>query len=189
MKTKSLLLGLVGAFLLFPMAVFAGVPGKKTVLREATVASISGTALTVSKDGQNYEIDTNGAKIKRKYNARASFGEIRAGDVLTIKGRYTTEFQIRAREIKDLSIQRWKGTFVGTVSSIDSANNKFVLASNKRGSQTVEVSSNTKFVYRKTDKTFADLKVGDEVTLKGTWNSTSSIIYSPVWVKIRKTAS
>lgn len=190
MKTKkSWLLGLVGLALLLPGFVFAGTVGRKATLRDATVSAINGTVLTVSKDSVNYEIETAGAKIKRKYNAKATLGEVRVGDVLTIKGRYTAEFAIRAREVKDLSIQRWEGTFVGTVSSIDSANNTFVLASVKRGNQTVEVASSTKFVYRKTDKTFSDLKVSDEVTLKGTWNSTHSVIYSPVWVKIRKTAS
>lgn len=188
MKTKtSWLLGLVGLVLLLPGLVSAGTVGRKTVLREATVASISGTVLTVSKDGQNYSIETNGAKIKRKYNARATLGEIRTGDLLTVKGRYTAEFSIQAREIKDLSIQKWKSTFVGTVKSIDAENNKFVLTSVKRGDQTVETSGTTKFVYRKTKKTFSDLKVGDEVVATGIWNSTSSVVYSTSLVKIRKT--
>ncbi len=189
MKTRtSWLLGILGIFLVLPLTVSAGVVGRKTTLREATVSAIDGTILTVSKDSVNYEVETAGAKLKRKYNAKAGLSEFRTGDIVTIKGRYTAEYSIRAREVKDLSIQKWKSTFVGTVKSIDSTNNTFVLTSVKRGDQVIEVSSTTKFTYRKTSKSFSDLKVGDEVTAKGIWNSTHAIIYSTNWVKIRKTS-
>jgi len=138
--------------------------------------AISGTAipadLTVSKDDKTYTVKvTDKTLLLRKFGAKADLSEFSVGDILSVRGKWTDEAKtvLEARVIRNLSIQKRRGTFWGTIKS--KGDNSFVLASVNRGEQTVYLGE-TKIVNRKEETiTFADLQVGDRVRVSGLWDN------------------
>jgi hypothetical protein len=157
----------------------------RRVLTNALVANIEGYTITATKNSTTYTIDATNARLNRRYNARANFSEMLAGDTIIVWGTIDGS-NITASKIQDLSIQQWKATFNGSITAIDSANNNFSLQTNSRGTQTVNVYDYTKFKYRaRTAKTFSDLQVGDRVVAKGIWNRAHNLVYNTTWVNIK----
>jgi len=157
----------------------------RRVLTKALVTVIDGYNITATKNSEIYTIDATNAKLHRRYNARAAFSEILAGDTIIVWGT-TDGTNITARKIQDLSIQKWKATFNGSITAIDRENNNFTLQTNSRGLQAVNVYDYTKFKYRnRTAKTFADLKIGDRIVAKGIWNRAHNLVYNTTWVNIK----
>lgn len=157
----------------------------RRVLTNALVTNIAEFTITATKNSVTYTIDATNAKLHRRYNARAAFSEMINGDTISVWGTIDGT-NIIAKKIQDLSIQKWKATFNGSITAIDSANNNFILQSNARGTQTVNVYDYTKFKYKKrTAKTFTDLQVGDRVVAKGIWNRAHNLVYNTTWVNIK----
>ena len=142
------------------------------------VESISGSTLTVSKDGKTYTINTDSStKFRRLFWGQSSLSEISVGDNLNIWGKWTDDAQttILARLIRDTSIMRRFGVFIGTVKS--KSTDSFVLQSNARGDQTVYFDAKTKFINRKgASITYNDVNVNDKVKVRGMWDKTLSKI-------------
>jgi len=158
----------------------------RRVIANALVTNINGYTVTATKNSETYTIDATNAKLHRRYNARAAFSEIIVGDTIIVWGTIDGT-SITARKIQDLSIQKWKAAFNGSITAIDSVNNNFTLQTNARGTQTVNVYDYTKFKYgKRTAKTFADLQVGDRVVAKGIWNRAHNLVYNTTWVNIKQ---
>lgn len=149
------------------------------------VDSISGTTLTVSKDGKTYTINTDAStKFRRLFWGKSSLSEISVGDNLNVWGKWTDDAQttILARMIRDTSIMKRFGVFIGTVKSKDTAS--FVITTVNRGDQTVSFDNNTKFVNRKgATISYNDVNVGDRVKVRGLWDKTLSKITQVTQVK------
>jgi len=158
---------------------------QRKVLVNATITEINGKIINVTKDSTTYTVDATNARIVRKFDAKADFSEVLTGDIINVWGTLdgTT---VTARKIKDLSIQKAHGVFSGTIKSIDSTAKTFVLQSNKRGDQTAHVTDSTRIKQKGQTKAFADLQVGNNIQVKGTWNKTHNKIYNVNWVKIKK---
>lgn len=159
--------------------------GRGIKLVNAIVTVKGSSSLTVSKDGKNYtvNVDSN-TKYRRHFWGTSSFAEIAVNDHVNIWGKFTDDAQttILATMIRNLSIQKRRGTFFGTISS--KGTNTFVMHTLNRGDQTVTVDSTTKLVKRdQTIMTFADLAVGDRVRIKGVWDKTNSTITEVTQVK------
>lgn len=179
--------------ILIPMGADAKKAKKiKWTVKFCTISAIDGTTITATKSGTTYTIDAANALIKRKYNATAAFSEVMVGDIIHVKGTMTGT-NIVATRIMDTSIQKYKGTFQGTVTSVDTLNNQFVFQSKARGPQTVNIcaavgtncSQATAFKYRnKSPKTFAELQVGDKIVVHGIWNNTHSLVYNTTKINI-----
>lgn len=139
--------------------------------------TISGTILpadlTVSRDDKVYMVKvTDKTILLRKFGGKSELSEFSVGDTLSVRGKWTDEAKtiLEARVIRNLSVQKRKGTFWGTIKS--KGNNTFVLASVNRGEQAVYLGSDTKIFNRKQETiTFADLKIGDRVRVSGLWDS------------------
>jgi Cu/Ag efflux protein CusF len=161
--------------------------GNKWLLNKAVVKSvdIAAKTITVTKNSVDYVVDYSNARLVRKYNATADISEILVGDFVKIFGKINGT-NVTAKRVKDLSIQKFNGKFHGTIKSIDTTDNSFVLQTKKRGDQTVEVSSTTKIRYKSTTKAFSDLAVGNRVIIKGTWNSTHKLAYNVTSIKITR---
>ncbi|MDI6778472.1 MAG: DUF5666 domain-containing protein [Patescibacteria group bacterium] len=190
----------VALFLAF--FVFAGSADAKSgngiQLKNALITSVDDRSNTViaAKDGTEYAIDVSNATIRRRYGAKCDFYELMTGDYIWVWGTMSGT-NITAGKVKDMSIQKWKGSFVGTITSIDSATytdgegksyQQFEIESRHRGDQIIRVYSTTSIKYRGKAKTFSDLAIGQEVVAKGTWNNTHSFVYDTNWVKIRTLA-
>jgi len=151
--------------------------------------------ITVTKNNTTYTIDATNAVVKRRYGATAAFSEMLPNDYIWVWGTIDG-MSITARKIKDNSIQKWKASFTGTITAInnneisDTRGNyhEFTLQSRHRGVQTVRVYGTTRIKYKKLSKSFADLVVGETITVKGIWNNTNSIVYNTNWIKIKTLA-
>lgn len=152
--------------------------GKITVKGEKT--------LTVSKDDKTYtvNIDTK-TQLRRKFWGKATLEEMQVNDIVSVHGKWTDDTQtiIQAVLIRDLSIQKRYGVFFGTVQSPVS-DDTMVIQTVARGTQTVKLSSKTKYTDR-TGKTIkqSDIIAGHRVRVKGLWDSANNIITEVTQVK------
>lgn len=144
------------------------------------IASVDGliapTTIKVTAGAITYTVNvTAGTKIVRKFLGRSSLEELGVGDTVVVRGRLA-DVTIDANLIRDLSIQRRGGTFVGTVKSIDTTNSSFVLTTTARGDQTVTTSATTVFLKGKDKVAFGDIQVGNNVLVIGLWRKSAKTI-------------
>src|SRR4030042_2140390 len=106
--------------------------GNGIKLKNAVITSVDSRSNTViaTKNGTEYTIDTSNATVRRRYGAKAEFSEMMEGDYIWVWGTQegTT---IMARKIKDMSIQKWKGTLTGTITSLSSSFQPLTKSANK----------------------------------------------------------
>jgi len=149
------------------------------------ITAISGTTLTVSKDGKSYTVNTDSSThFQRHFWGGSSLAEFSVGNKVNIHGKFTDDAKttILARLIRNLSIMKRHGVFHGDVTAKNSDN--FVINSKHRGDQTVYFTDTTKFVKRNEEvMTYADLQVGHRVRVKGIWDKTLNKITEVVQVK------
>lgn len=158
---------------------------EKTVLLYAKLESISGPTLTVSKDGKTYTVNTDTkTRLKRKFFGNAVLSEMQQGDILNVHGFWTDENKtaVNAVFIRDISIQKRFGAFVGTIKS--KLTTGFILSTIARGEQTVIVNTKTRYVNR-LGRTIdsSEFAVGQRVRVRGLWNNTNNTITEVTNVK------
>lgn len=149
------------------------------------VTATNGATLTVSKDGKTYTVNTNSkTRLIRHYWGKSYLSDISVNDKINVWGTWTddTKTAINARLIRDLSITKRFGVFIGTIITKNSDN--FVISTINKGTQTVYIISSTKFVNRKEQSiAFSDLSIGDRVRVKGMWDKTTNKITEVSHVK------
>ncbi len=153
--------------------------------------SINGTTLTVEKDGKVYTVLTGAfdkctSKFRKRFWGTSSISEFTVGDLLNVSGRFQDEAKttIEACVIRDISIQKRFGVFIGEVQSVQSTGWIMTTVGEKRANQTVTVSSTTKYTDRKEQSiTQSDIKVGQRVRVKGLWNRTNNTVTEVTQVK------
>lgn len=155
------------------------------VIGSGRLEAKDGTTLTVSKNGTNYTVLTNDkTKLFRRFGGKSSLDEMQIGDTLNVAGKWSDRNTntIQARTIRDVSIQKRFGTFIGTVQSLTDGG--WVMTSLERGDQTVTVSADTKIVNRRGETIAqADVQVGHRVRVKGMWDSANKTITEVTNVK------
>ncbi len=158
---------------------------KGTKLIGAQVTLVSGNTLTVSKDGNTYTVNTDtNTRFRRHFWGKSEISEISAGDNVNVWGKWADDAKttITATMIRDLSIMKRKGVFMGSIKSKDTTS--FILTSVNRGDQTVYFDSNTKFVGRnEVSIAYADINTGDRIRIKGLWDKTLNKITEVTQVK------
>lgn len=152
---------------------------------DGTVTAKSTTTLTVTKDGKSYTVlISSDSKYRRHFWGKSNLSEISVGDKVNVWGNWTddTHTSINAMMIRNLSIMKRFGIFVGDIVSKSSTN--FIIHSKYRADQTVNFDSNTKFVKKNEMAiTYSDLKTGDRVKIKGLWDKTLNTISEVTQVK------
>jgi hypothetical protein len=160
-------------------------------IKQAELKSISGTTapadLVVARDSENITVKVSDqTRLLRRFGAKSELSEFSVGDLLNIHGKWTddTKTTIEARLIRNISIQKRRGTFWGTIKSIDSGAKTLVLGSVNRGDQSVYPDGNTKIINRRQETiSFGDLQVGHRVRVSGLWDSKLSKITEVVNIK------
>jgi hypothetical protein len=151
---------------------------EKTTIMSGKVTQISGTSLSVEKDGSTYLVNTSDStKYRRRFWGVGKFSEISVGDTVDVYGTWANDAktEINARFIRDLSIQMRYGAFFGTVKTISET--EIVIDTYKRNSQIIIVTSETKLVNRKMeDIKTGDILIGHRIRVKGLWNNNSNTI-------------
>ena len=157
----------------------------KIAVGKGTVSAIADNNLTITKDGKTYTVNTyEQTKFRRKYWGKSDISEINVGDTLNIIGKWQDEAKttIQALLVRNLSIQMRYGVFFGTIKAM--TGNDFTLETVGRGTQTVTVDSNTKYVNRKEETiTLEDLQAGHRLRVRGLWNAKNSTITELTKVK------
>ena len=159
--------------------------GSWAAIGSGDLTTKDGTTLTVTKDGKTYTIHTDDKTVfRRKFWGKSSLDELNIGDRLNVIGIWEDEAKttVKARFIRDVSIQKRHGVFFGTVKSTSGTG--FVMDSVARGTQTVTVGVTTKYVNRRGQTiTLADILVGHKVRVRGLWDSHNSTITEVTHVK------
>ena len=143
----------------------ARVKGKITVIGSNNF-SLSG------EDGTFQVNITDKTKILRKFGGKSSLSEYSVDDEVVVFGKFTddTKLIIDAKTVRNNSIQKRRGAFFGTV--LTKETNSFTMQTLKLSIQTVYFGS-AKFVKRNEEAmTYADLKLGHRVRVKGVWDKT-----------------
>jgi len=163
----------------------------RAALGKVSLTAISGSTLTVSKDGKTYSVQTGTfekctTKFVRRFSGNSTLSELTVGDTLEVVGRWADETKTTAQAcvVRNLSIQKKRGTFVGDVVSVSDTGFVMTTVSEARENQTVTISTSTKLVNRKEVAiSLADVKVGHRVRVKGLWNRTNNTITETTHVK------
>lgn len=155
-----------------------------------TITSLSSSQFTLAvkkaeMNGKSVVVNvTNETKILRRFGGKSILAEFGVNDEIQVVGKWTDDIKtaLDAMVIRNLSLQKRFGAFVGTISSIGT--NSLVLNTIQRGSQTVTISANTKLVgRRKQTIAFSDLVVGNRIGVKGLWDKKNNTITEVVQVK------
>ncbi|MBI3366051.1 hypothetical protein HY041_00280 [Candidatus Roizmanbacteria bacterium] len=160
--------------------------GKGIKIIDGIVTTKGSSSITVTKDSKTYtvNVDSN-TKFRRHFWGKSSLDEISVNDHVNVWGKFTndTKTSILAMMIRDISIQKRKGVFIGMISNL--RGNTFTLNSEHRGPQAVTLNGSTKCVDRKMQaiNCLADLKNDHRIGLKGTWNKTNNTISEVTQVK------
>ena len=173
---------------------------KRAVISKGSITAKNSTSITVEKDGKSFSIniDSN-TKFERRFWGKTNLDEMKVGDTVNVVGTWSDEAQttIIAKLIRDISIQKRFGVFIGEVKSLLSNGWVMTTISSKRADQTVTVDSSTKFSNRKGETiTQSEITVGQRVRVKGLWNSNDNTVTEvtevkdfalPVWVSATAT--
>ena len=85
---------------------------------EGTLASVSGTMLTVNSWGGAWNVDASNAKLMRRFGSAANVSEFQQGDIMVVLGTAgQSGWAVTARSVRDLSLQERNVHPVGTVSN------------------------------------------------------------------------
>lgn len=151
----------------------------------AELTAIDGNTLTIVKEGTTYTVLVDDkTQLRRKFWGQSELSEWSVGDIISLIGTWEDEAKttIRARLIKNLSIQMRHGVFFGTITSLGESG--FTMDSVRRGTQTVTVGEDTKYINRRGGALgFSEIPVGHRVRVRGLWNSRTSTITEVTEVK------
>ncbi len=154
-------------------------------LTDAQITAINGTVITATENGKTYTINTSDqTRFRRHFWGKSDLNEFSVGNQINVWGRWADDEKtiINARFIRNLSIQKRHGVFIGTVKS--KTDTSFVLESINRGDQTVYFDANTKFVNRKQETiTYSNVNQADRVRVKGLWDKSLNKITEVTQVK------
>lgn len=147
----------------------------------------NGMTLTVEKDGKSYTVVTDSnTQLRRRFWGKATLDEMQVGDTLNVIGLWADDAKttINAKLVRDASIEKRFGVFVGEVKSLTSSGWVMSTVSEKRPNQTVTVTASTKLVNRKGGAIGqADVVVGHRVQVKGLWDRANNTVTEVTHVK------
>ncbi len=159
----------------------------KAAIASGQVTAKSGTALTVVSDGKTSTVNTDAnTQFRFRFWGKGNLDAIAVGHMVNVIGKWQDDAHtsILARQVRDLSLQKRFGVFVGEVKSLLSNGWVMSTVSAKRADQTVTVSASTKFVNRKEQSiSQSDITVGQKVRVKGLWDSEANTVTEVTQVK------
>lgn len=155
----------------------------RAAIGAGTLTAINGTTLTVDKNGTAYTVKTGTfdrctTKFVRRFGAPSGISEMTVGHTLNVTGVWedvTAKTTVDACVIRDTSIQKRHGVFVGNVVSLTSTGWVMTTVRAKRANQTVTVSSTTTMTNRANQAIAqSDIQVGHRVSVRGMWDSVNN---------------
>jgi hypothetical protein len=152
--------------------------GTKVTIGSGKILSKGTSTLTVEKDTKPYTVNIDSrTQLRRRFWGKATLDEMQPGDNVNVIGKWADEAQtsIQALLVRDASIQKRNGVFFGTVATI--TGNSITVNTQKRGLQTLTVSTSTKYTSRNNQKiVLADILTGHKIRFRGLWDSTANTV-------------
>jgi hypothetical protein len=161
-----------------------------------TVTAVNGSIITVlGKDNTSYTVDASTAKIRGNAGVSTStLADLKVGDMIVVKGSITGASITAATIIDDVQALAAKNTskklpvIIGTVTGISSTTLAVMSTTTKKSTTTttyvVDASAAKIMKGATTTATFADIKLGDTVFVRGSINGTTvaatAIIDGPI---------
>lgn len=135
---------------------------------DGSISTIETNNFTVNGTAVNLVSNT---VLLRKYGAKTTLIEFSVGDQVQVLGKWTdgNKTAINARVVRNLSIQKRHGTFLGTVISTASAN--FIFKPVGRPQMTVTLKNKTNVV------------VNQKLLIKGLWDTKLNTLTEAVIIK------
>ncbi|MBI3379856.1 hypothetical protein HY029_03825 [Candidatus Gottesmanbacteria bacterium] len=162
-----------------------GTKSQRAAIIGGTLSAKNGTTLTVTKDGKTYTVLTDSkTHFRREFWGKGASDEMQIGDMVNVHGKWADDAKttIQAVLVRDMSIQKRLGVFFGTITNLNSTG--WVMNTINRGSQTVSLSSSTKFTNRKGETIVQrDVVVGQRVRVRGLWDKQANTITEVARVK------
>ncbi len=159
----------------------------KASIGSGQVTAKDGTTLTVTSEGKTYTVQTDAkTQFRFKFWGKGNLDAIAVGHTVNVIGKWQDDARttVLARQIRDLSLQKRFGVFIGEIKSLLSGGWVMSTKSEKRADQTVTVSSSTKFVNRKEERIAqSDIVVGHKVRVKGLWDKEANTVTEVAHVK------
>lgn len=163
--------------------------GNMAWITGAKIIGISGPStstpnlINVTVFGQNYKIEVGtSTNVVRQYwgKSEIDLSEFSVGDIVNTYGILDSAdyFLIHAKTVRNVSIQKLNVVINGTILSISTSTNSFMIEATKTGTSTINViiDANTKIYSGDTLKLFSDLQNGTKVTVRGIWDRTKSYV-------------
>lgn len=153
--------------------------GARAVITNATITAINGFTFTVtSGNGRTFTVNSDSnTGFRRKFWGNSDIKEIQVGDQVNIIGKWTDNSQttITATLVRDLSIMKRFGVFIGNVTKITSSG--WTMLTLNRGHQEVTLIPSAKFTNRKNQPiTLTDVATGHRIRVRGLWDIKSNTI-------------
>lgn len=160
---------------------------KKRIKKQVkgTLTTIADKTLTVTTEKESaYTVQVNeNTQYKRKYGGESKLSEFKPNDSVLVIGKEIGDKEMEATYIRNLSIQRRRAVFLGEV--VSKSADSFTLKTTGRGTQTVYISSSTKFSERDATIGFGDISLGNKVVVKGeVWDRESAKIDAQTVMKL-----
>lgn len=163
----------------------------RALMGTAKLTGINGAVLTVEREGKSYTVNTGTfdkctTQLRRRFWGTTALSEFTVGDVLNIAGYWTDDAKtsINACYIRNISIQKRYGVFIGEIKSLSDSGFVMSTVSDKRSDQTVTISAATKFNNRKGGTIGKeDLQVGQKVRVRGLWDRNANSLTEVTEVK------
>jgi hypothetical protein len=155
------------------------------LVRGAKITSISGSTINATEAWGSFSVNwvintTSSTKLQLRYGAAATFSEFSVGDYISFSGSMNTTQStatVNANVVKDFSAQEAHASFSGTVSSVNSSNTSFVLATSAHGNVTVTVSPSTVIKHGSATSTFSTIATGQTIShTTGVWNNLTNTL-------------
>ena len=133
---------------------------------EGTLASVSGTTLTINSWGGVWTVDASGAKLLRRFGGAASVSEFKQGDAMIVLGTaQQSGWAVTAKSVRDMSIQERNVRPIGTVSGLSGTGFTLTTAAGK--SYQVSAEASTTIVMSGKSGSWANLANGVRVEVWG----------------------
>lgn len=151
--------------------------GMKQVLT-GEINAIATNSMTVIHGDKSVTVYVGSdTKLVRKFGGTATLSEFAVGNKVQVAGNWTDESKsaISATTIRDVSIQKLRGMFVGKV--LTKGDTSFTIEPLSRKTQTAMLSTAVKYSNRRKETiTYANVQVGDQVKVSGVWDRSNNKI-------------
>jgi hypothetical protein len=158
----------------------------KARIRKGTITAINDTSLTVTSGGNTTTVTTSPQTVlRRRWGGIATLNEYAVNNIVDVRGTFTdaAKTTIAATNIRNHSILKRKGAFIGNVVTVDEGT--IVVRTKNRGDLVVTFDSSViKYVNRKQQPiTLNDIKVGHRIRVKGVWDKSNNTISQATQIK------